>query len=311
MAACRGHGSPSAIRASAPSISQHSVGAGGQRALGALDPQQEHAVARPLQRRGFGGAAEHPGRHLGRVGQRARQLQGDRGLRHGVQPQHHLGHHGERAVGAVHDLGHVVARHVLDHVAAGMRDRAVGQHERDADDDIAQRAVDEGGRPGVAGGEQAADRGAVGDPRRVQRHALRVRGQLVVQRASGVPARTATVMSPGLWAITPVSAVVSSTVSTGPSGPAHAAAVPAPAMPSGPVESRTAAATSPRSTGRMTGVLVPLVIVAPLQPLDLARRLQGVGLVLAGPLAAQPRAWGRPCPGCRSRPGRTPCARAA
>ena len=60
---------------------------------------------------------------------------------HRVQPQHHLGEHGERAVGAVQQLGQVVAGHVLDHVAAAAGHRAVGQHQRHADHQVAQRAV--------------------------------------------------------------------------------------------------------------------------------------------------------------------------
>jgi hypothetical protein len=98
-----------------------------------------------------------------------------------VQPQHHLGDHRERAEGPVHELGEVVAGHVLDHVAAGAGDGAVREHERRADHEVPQRAPDECGRPGVAGREQPAHGGPVRDPRRVQRDVLPVPGELGVQ----------------------------------------------------------------------------------------------------------------------------------
>src|SRR5690606_17483827 len=117
---------------------------------------------------------------------------------------------------------------------------------------------------------------------------------------SRVPARTATVMSAGLWVITPARPVVSRTASTGASRPAHPAAVPAPAMPTVPAVSSTASRRDRRSVGRsgaavalpwLIGLLPRTLPATPAgsQALDDARLLQRVGPVLAGPLAAQPR----------------------
>ena len=85
----------------------------------------------------------------------------------------------ERPVGAGEQLGEVVARDVLDHLAAGLGERAVRERERDADDQVAHAAVAVAQRAGVAGRDHAAD------GRRVARRPAAGRA-----RASGPPPRT-------------------------------------------------------------------------------------------------------------------------
>jgi hypothetical protein len=90
-----------------------------------------------------------------------------------VQPHRHRGDVAERPVGAGEELGEVVTGDVLDHLSAGARHRAVGEHDRDAHDQVAHAAVTVAQRTGVGGRDEAADRGGVaGAERRVEREHL-------------------------------------------------------------------------------------------------------------------------------------------
>ena len=68
---------------------------------------------------------------------------GPGGLPDRVQPEVGLGDDAEGPQGAGEQLGEVVAGHVLDDLAAGLRHRAVGEHHFDADDQISHRTVPE------------------------------------------------------------------------------------------------------------------------------------------------------------------------
>ena len=77
-----------------------------------------------------------------------------------VQAHGHLEDGAERAVGPGEQLGQVVPGHVLDHLAAALRARAVGERDAHADHEVAHAAVAGAERPGVGGGHHAADGGA-------------------------------------------------------------------------------------------------------------------------------------------------------
>ena len=96
----------------------------------------------------------------------------------GMQSHGHRHDQPERPVGAREQLGEVVARDVLDHLAAGLGEAAVRERERDADDQIAHAAVAVAQRAGVAGRDHAADGRRVARPqRRVEREHLALRGE--------------------------------------------------------------------------------------------------------------------------------------
>ena len=67
--------------------------------------------------------------------------------RNRVQAHGHLQDGAERPVGAREKLGQVVARHVLDHLAAAAGERAVGKGHRHAEHQVAWRAVAVAERP--------------------------------------------------------------------------------------------------------------------------------------------------------------------
>ena len=113
-----------------------------------------------------GGGREH-------VGVVARAERGGGGGRLGVQPHGDVEDQPERPVGAGEELAEVVARDVLDHLRARLRDRAVGERERDAEHEVAHAAVAVAQRAGVGGRHEAADRRRVARAqRRVEREHL-------------------------------------------------------------------------------------------------------------------------------------------
>ena len=65
---------------------------------------------------------------------------------------------GEPAFGSADESREVVARDVLHDLAAGIRDRPVGENERRAEHEVARRAEAVAERPGDVAGEQRADR---------------------------------------------------------------------------------------------------------------------------------------------------------
>ena len=103
-----------------------------------------------------------------------------------MEAEHRLRDDRERAERSRGELRQVVARDVLDHLAAALRERAVGQCQRDPDDQVAERAEARHERPVVARGEDPADRGAL-RPERVEGEALPVLGQRRLQPRDAAP----------------------------------------------------------------------------------------------------------------------------
>src|SRR5258708_28262341 len=90
------------------------------------------------------------------------------------------GEEAERAKGASDEFGEVVASNVLDDFAAAGGERAVGKSDRDADDEVAERAETETKRAAVVGREDAADGGSF-RPERIEGEALAVLGEGFLQ----------------------------------------------------------------------------------------------------------------------------------
>ena len=156
------------------------------------EPTAVVVMLHPLHRGGLQGAGGDEARGLGGLPGVGRAGRGDLLHRAGVQPEHHLRDQGEAAQRAVEELGQVVPGDVLDHVAAGAGDGAVGQDHGDPDDEVAEVAVAQPGRAGVPGREQAADGGARGLGRWVEGEPLAVSGELglqVGQRRAGLHRR--------------------------------------------------------------------------------------------------------------------------
>ena len=150
--------------------------------VGALDADQQ-PPGRPADRRGFDRAAGELRGQPVAVACVALDHEGAAPGRERMRPQNHLGDQPERPEGPGEELGEFVAGDVLDHVAAGVGDPAVGQDDRDAENEVAQRPVAMLPGPGVRGGEQAADGGARADPGGVVRDPLTVPGQPGLQGA--------------------------------------------------------------------------------------------------------------------------------
>ena len=120
-----------------------------------------------------------------------------------VQPEGHIGQRGQRAVRAGQQLGQVVAGHVLDHLAAGVRDGAVGEHERGPDEQVARGAEavphavrSRSPRPRRRGSRRPrAGRARAADP---------IRPPRACNAASGRPACARTTRSCGLYSISSV-----------------------------------------------------------------------------------------------------------
>ncbi len=77
------------------------------------------------------------------------QLQRAALLRHGNEPEQHLGDDAQRPFGTGEEARQVVARDVLDGLAAGLQDRAVGEDHFEAHDVVGRHAVLDG--PHAAG----------------------------------------------------------------------------------------------------------------------------------------------------------------
>ncbi len=246
-----------------------------------------------------------------------------------VQAERGLGDDAEGAVRAGEELAQVVARDVLDHLAAGSGDGAVGEHDRDADEQVAGGAVAERARPGQRGGQGAADRRVL-----AERH---VQGQLLPLAGEGrVQGRH---RHPGLGAHDQVAGGVLQHL-------VHAAQVEQDVAALGrrsPVQLRAAAGGHHREVALGAGAHDGGDLLDGLGQRDPARPHAAHGVVVAGlpgrhlaehirpltvdrpfltrPAGARPCArpaprrttsgWGRPCPGSPGPGGRTRTGRAA
>ena len=121
-----------------------------------LRPAQLHRGGdkRRVRRRGDRVAGDGDGHVLGG------DVRPGRGQR--VQPEGCLGDQAERARRPGEQLAEVVAGHVLDDLAARLRDGPVGPHDGDADQQVARGAVAQPPRPGEPGRDDPADGGAGG-----------------------------------------------------------------------------------------------------------------------------------------------------
>ena len=88
-----------------------------------------------------------------------------------MQPERHLRDHAQRAERSGHQLGQVVARDVLHHLAAALGNRAIGQHHRHADDQVAQAAIPQPQRAAIIRRENSAHRRLL-RPQRIERDVL-------------------------------------------------------------------------------------------------------------------------------------------
>ncbi len=95
-----------------------------------------------------------------------------------MQAEARAGDEREPSLRAAHESCEVVARDVLDDLAARVRDRSVREHERNSEDEIAGRAEAVPQRPGEVAREQRPD-GRVA--RRIEREALAVLAEGVLQ----------------------------------------------------------------------------------------------------------------------------------
>ena len=123
----------------------------------------QHAVLlHELDRRGHDAVRDDVGHGVGcRLKVVERHEQVDLHLGQGQQPQHDLGHHGERPLRADEQLDEVIARHVLDQLAAAADHLARGQHRLQAAHIVLCDAVLDRARPAGALGDVAPDRARV------------------------------------------------------------------------------------------------------------------------------------------------------
>jgi hypothetical protein len=158
-----------------------------EQAPGAVAPVDVEAVG--FQRLG----RERDGRGAEPVGIVAAAQRGDRARRERVQPDGDADDQPQRPERPREQLGEVVARDVLDHLAARAGERPVRQRDRRADDEVAHAPVAVAQRAGVAGRDHAADRGRRAVPERgVDREHLPVlgeRGLRLGQRHAGLQHR--------------------------------------------------------------------------------------------------------------------------
>ena len=112
-----------------------------------------------------------------------------RGSGQRVQPESGLHDESQGAEGPGDELAEVVARDVLHHAPAGMRDASVGPHDGDADQQVAQGAVREPPRPADAGRDRAAHGPGqpLGPGRGVDGKLLRGAGERLLQVAQRRP----------------------------------------------------------------------------------------------------------------------------
>ena len=117
----------------------------------------------------------HAEDHVLGLGRRAhRHRDPAAGLRERVQPERHLDDHAERSVRTGEQLAQVVPGDVLDHLAAGLGHDTVGPDHGRADDEVANRSVQQPGRPGRRRRDQTSDGAAA---RRVDGEPLAGRGE--------------------------------------------------------------------------------------------------------------------------------------
>jgi hypothetical protein len=101
-----------------------------------------------------------------------------------MQPHGDLADEPERPERAAVELGEVVARDVLDDLAACARERPVRQRDGDPQREVARGAVAVAQRARVAGGDRATERGRVAlAVRRVEREHLVAGGEALVELA--------------------------------------------------------------------------------------------------------------------------------
>ena len=140
---------------------------GSDESLGRFDLRLHRAVGSFEQRRHPTGVEDIEGARLQlrcekRTGHGGRivRLDDDRArrLRQRVQTEADARDEGEPALGSADESPEVVARDVLHDLAAGIRDRAVGENERRAEHEVARRAEAVAERAGDVAGEQRADR---------------------------------------------------------------------------------------------------------------------------------------------------------
>jgi hypothetical protein len=101
-----------------------------------------------------------------------------------MQPEGRLGDQAQRALRPGEQLADVVAGHVLDHLAAGVRDHPVRADRGDPDQQVARGPVPQPARPRRPGGDHSAHRRV---RRGVQRELLPGRGQHRRQLPEGGP----------------------------------------------------------------------------------------------------------------------------
>ncbi len=129
----------------------------GPRAARARHPARPSAT-RPRSRPGRPGRAAPSGRRPGPVvGSLTGVAHPAARHRHGVQPEDGLGDDGQGAERADEQLAEVVARDVLDHPAAGLRDHPVGAHHGDADQQVAGGARGDATCTARVGGQRPPD----------------------------------------------------------------------------------------------------------------------------------------------------------
>jgi hypothetical protein len=105
-----------------------------------------------------------------------------------MQADGHFDDHPERPQRPCEELAEVVARHVLDHLAARARDGPVRKRHRHAEDEVARRAVAMTARARVPRGDDAAHRRPVVlAERRVQREHLPGRREALLRRRHREP----------------------------------------------------------------------------------------------------------------------------
>ena len=104
-------------------------------------------------------AAGHPGDRVARGGDGREERQHRQlGCRHRTQPQGRLGDDPERPLRPDEQVRQVVAHDVLRVPSAGADDRAIGEHDLEAEDVVARDAVLHAAQPARVLGQVAADR---------------------------------------------------------------------------------------------------------------------------------------------------------
>src|SRR5205823_3925572 len=137
------------------------------RGLAALEEHGDAARVEHVERARYELGAPDRGHDAG--GLRRLDHERPRRFRHPMQPQRHAGDEPEPPARAADELAEVVAGDVLDHLAAGVGDRAVREDDGYPEHEIAWRAEAVAERTREAGGEAGAERRVA---RRVEREPL-------------------------------------------------------------------------------------------------------------------------------------------